>query len=166
MFKSFLTTWKIFLQICSKVQRDPKATSIVARSSCGRCAQHLRRIRGCDAHPKWIRRMSRKCSAQISRTMCVMSPAYFMQMWRAPAARYKDVTFGTFCMSSFADVTSKVQNIDTGFEWVKLAERPLDILTDKCVSHHCQPITNNSTQRTIFRLFTHSHDLKATNTKV
>jgi hypothetical protein len=48
------------------VQRDPKVTSLVARSSCGRCAQHLRRIRGYDAHPAWIWRiMSCKWYAQI-----------------------------------------------------------------------------------------------------
>jgi hypothetical protein len=30
-------------------ERGQKVTSLVARSSCGRCASHLRRIRGCDA---------------------------------------------------------------------------------------------------------------------
>jgi hypothetical protein len=30
------------------LQRGPKVTSLVARSTRGRCAQHLRRIRGCD----------------------------------------------------------------------------------------------------------------------
>jgi hypothetical protein len=33
--------------ICFQVQRGPKV-SLVARSSCGRCAQHLRQIRGCE----------------------------------------------------------------------------------------------------------------------
>jgi hypothetical protein len=33
----------------------------------GRCTQHLRQIRGCDAHPA---HMPRKCYAQDSRTMC------------------------------------------------------------------------------------------------
>jgi hypothetical protein len=36
------------------LHRVPKLTFLVARSSRGRCAQHLRRIRGCDAHPSWI----------------------------------------------------------------------------------------------------------------
>jgi hypothetical protein len=36
---------------------EPTVTSLVARSSRGRCAQHLRRIRGCDAHPAWIWRI-------------------------------------------------------------------------------------------------------------
>jgi hypothetical protein len=41
-------------------------TSLIAH---GRCTQHLRWIRGCDAHPAWIGRMSRKCYTR--KPLCV-----------------------------------------------------------------------------------------------
>jgi hypothetical protein len=61
----------------SQLQRGPKVTSLVARSSRGWCAQHLRRIRWCDV---CIRResdvnlahTSSKCYAQNSRTICLI----------------------------------------------------------------------------------------------
>jgi hypothetical protein len=46
----FLTT-PHFHGAPGNVQRFPKVTSHVVRSSCGRSAQYLRRIRGYDAHP-------------------------------------------------------------------------------------------------------------------
>jgi hypothetical protein len=57
--------------------RGPKVTSLVACSSRGKCAQHLRRIRGCDAHPAcpaWIWRIH-VCHANVTRNIL-----------RAPAA--------------------------------------------------------------------------------
>jgi hypothetical protein len=63
------------------VWRGPKVTSLVAR---GRCAQHLRRIRGCDAHPA---HMSRKCYAQNSRTMCVICSPRIMKIFCARSAQ-------------------------------------------------------------------------------
>jgi hypothetical protein len=58
------SAYRISLATC--VQRDQKVTSLVAHSSRGRCTQHLRRIRGCDAR---IRRGV--CHANVH-TMCVM----------------------------------------------------------------------------------------------
>jgi hypothetical protein len=49
--------------------RGPKVASLVARSSCGRCAQHLRPIRASGVNRAHV---TRKCCAQNSRTMCVM----------------------------------------------------------------------------------------------
>jgi hypothetical protein len=46
------------IEINPMLQKGPKVTSLVARSSRGRCTQHLRRIRGGEAHPAWIWRMS------------------------------------------------------------------------------------------------------------
>jgi hypothetical protein len=57
------------VQSPNDVHRGPKVTSLVAFSSRGRCAQHLRRIRGCDARIRHdLAHMSRKCYAQNSRT--------------------------------------------------------------------------------------------------
>jgi hypothetical protein len=44
-------TFTTTLYIIGQTQRGPNVTSLVARSSRDRCARHLRRIRGCDAHP-------------------------------------------------------------------------------------------------------------------
>jgi hypothetical protein len=72
------------------IQRGPKLTSLVARSAQqGRAtfASDWRIMaRASGVNLVW-RIMSRKCYAQNSRTMCVMWPAYIMQMLRAPAAR-------------------------------------------------------------------------------
>jgi hypothetical protein len=56
--------------------RGPKLiwTSLVWRSLSDRCAQYLCRIRGCDAHPAWIKR-TRKYYTQNLWSMCVMHPA-------------------------------------------------------------------------------------------
>jgi hypothetical protein len=51
---SWVATYHTLPQL---LQMGPKVASLVARSSRGRCTQHLRRIRGCDAHPAWIWRM-------------------------------------------------------------------------------------------------------------
>jgi hypothetical protein len=73
------------VQSMSKVQKGPKVTSLVAHSSRGRCAQHLRRIRGCDARIRresgacmYITRGSRvrcaSCSPRISCKCCAHLP--------------------------------------------------------------------------------------------
>jgi hypothetical protein len=49
------------------IQRCQKVTSLVARSLRGRCAEHLRRIRGCDAR---IRRESVAFVTQMLRAKC------------------------------------------------------------------------------------------------
>jgi hypothetical protein len=77
------------IQLCYSqvvvVQIDSKhRSSLVARSSCGRCASDSRMW---HAHPAWIWRMSRKCYVQNLLTMYVRQPAYIMQMLSAPAAR-------------------------------------------------------------------------------
>jgi hypothetical protein len=56
------------------LQRGPKATSLVPRSSCGRCAQHLRRIRGFDdtrirrESGAYVTQMLRAKYANVART--------------------------------------------------------------------------------------------------
>jgi hypothetical protein len=77
--------------------KGSKVTSFVARSSHDRCAQHLRRTRGCDAHPAWIWRICnvrRESGAYVTqmlganlRTVCVMQPAYHANVARTCHAR-------------------------------------------------------------------------------
>jgi hypothetical protein len=61
-----------------ELQSGSKVSSLVARSSHGRCTQDLRRIRGCDAHPAWIWRIHRLmnwivCHANVTctRQICI-----------------------------------------------------------------------------------------------
>jgi hypothetical protein len=73
--------------VCSgplySLQRGPKVTSLVACSSRGRCAQHLRRIRGSGLNPV---HMSRKCYTQ-HRVRCASWSPRIMQILRAPGVR-------------------------------------------------------------------------------
>jgi hypothetical protein len=74
---------------CANVTRDNMKngvrTSLVARSSCGRCTQHLRRIRGCDA-----------------RASGMNLAHYTKQMLRATRA----VSFGSLCRPLCLSCTS------------------------------------------------------------
>jgi hypothetical protein len=62
------------------LQRGPKVTSHVACSSHGRCTQHLRRIRGCDAH---IRRESGVNLAHIRLVKPRASLRDLATLWRS-----------------------------------------------------------------------------------
>jgi hypothetical protein len=73
---------------------------------CSTCAQHLHRIRGCDAHPARIRRES---GANVSRKICVRcascsprtSCKCCAQLPREECAT-RDVTFGPLCSYSLS----------------------------------------------------------------
>jgi hypothetical protein len=65
-------------------QRGPKVTSLVACSSRGRCTQHLRRIRGCDAHPAWIWRI---CHANVTRKIRVCDVRHVARVHHVNVAR-------------------------------------------------------------------------------
>jgi hypothetical protein len=82
----------MYLACIPLIQRGPKVTFLVARSTRGRCAQHLRRIRGCDAR---IRRESgaydvNKIIVHSSRTSCKCCA-------HQPRAT-RDVTFCPLCI--------------------------------------------------------------------
>jgi hypothetical protein len=73
------------------IQRRPKVTSLAARSSRGRCAEHLRRIRGCDAR---FRRESGVNLAHVTQMLRAKfaydarhAARVIMQMLRAPAVQ-------------------------------------------------------------------------------
>jgi hypothetical protein len=84
------------------VQRGPKVTSLVECTSCGRCAQHLRRIRGCEAR---TRRESGAYGTQMLRGKFVydvrrvarVHHANVTQTCREERATSREVTFGLLC---------------------------------------------------------------------
>jgi hypothetical protein len=82
----------------SLVQRGPKVTSLVARSSRGRCVQQLSDTRMWRAHPAWIWRI---CHANVTRTCKCTSCKCCAHL------RTKDVTFGSL------SVTCTCRNIPT-----------------------------------------------------
>jgi hypothetical protein len=51
-------------------RRGPKVTSLVACRSRGRCAQHLRRIRGCDRRESVTRKIRVRCASCSPRPSC------------------------------------------------------------------------------------------------
>jgi hypothetical protein len=59
----------VYIHVCTEGSTKYIVTSLAAR---GRCAQHLRRIRGCDARIGGESSASHKYYAQNSRMMCVM----------------------------------------------------------------------------------------------
>jgi hypothetical protein len=71
------------------LQSGPKVTSLVARSSRGRCTKHLRRIRDVTH----IRREPGACHANVTRKVCVRCVSCASCEDRAT----RDVTFGPLC---------------------------------------------------------------------
>jgi hypothetical protein len=105
------------------IKLKKRLTFIVARSLRGRCTQHLRRIRGCDAHPAWIRRKSGANVTQMLRTKF----AYDVRHVACVSCRCcalprveratRDVTFGPLCnIVSFHSLNARLFNCTVRYD--------------------------------------------------
>jgi hypothetical protein len=104
-----LTSKNENLTVCDKMWR-PKLTFLVARSSCGRCAQHLCLIRGCDAHLAWIWRICHTNATRKIRVRCVScSPRTSCKRCALLARATRDVTFGPLCISGTGSLWTHFQ---------------------------------------------------------
>jgi hypothetical protein len=103
---SFNVQW-VLVSNSRLIQTGQTVKSLVARSSRGRCTQHLRPIRRCDAHPAWILRESR-IHANVTRKICIFDVRHVARVSCKCCAHLlrverttRDVTFGLLCIMNW-----------------------------------------------------------------